>query len=120
MLVGYARVSTQDQNLDLQKDALTKDGCQKIFTDVASGAETEREGLAEAIRFLREGDSNARPLMAALGWDRACSWRGGWSRRDVVLLRPQDTRMASGTHMARMTSGCAIRWRRCSIKVSRR
>jgi DNA invertase Pin-like site-specific DNA recombinase len=57
MLVGYARVSTQDQNLDLQKDALTKDGCQKIFTDVASGAETEREGLAEAIRFLREGDS---------------------------------------------------------------
>ena len=62
MLVGYARVSTQDQNLDLQKDALTKDGCQKNFTDVASGAETEREGLAEAIRFLREGDSNARPL----------------------------------------------------------
>ncbi len=57
MLVGYARVSTQDQNLDLQKDALTKDGCQEIFTDVASGAQAEREGLAQAIRFLREGDS---------------------------------------------------------------
>ena len=56
MLVGYARVSTQDQNLDLQK-GLTKEGCQKLFTDVASGAQTEREGLAEAIRFLREGDS---------------------------------------------------------------
>jgi DNA invertase Pin-like site-specific DNA recombinase len=57
MLVGYARVSTQDQNLDLQKDALTKDGCQEIFTDVASGAQAERDGLAQAIRFLRKGDS---------------------------------------------------------------
>lgn len=46
MLVGYARVSTQDQNLDLQKDALTKDGCQKIFTDVASGASNP-----QGIRF---------------------------------------------------------------------
>src|SRR3954449_4685366 len=57
MLVGYARVSTEDQNLDLQKDALRKAGCGKLFTDIASGAKDERVGLAEAITFLRPGDT---------------------------------------------------------------
>jgi DNA invertase Pin-like site-specific DNA recombinase len=55
--VGYARVSTQDQTLDLQKDALEKAGCSKIFTDTASGAQTERKGLDEALSFLRLGDT---------------------------------------------------------------
>lgn len=57
MLVGYARVSTQDQNLDLQKDALLKAGCEKLFLDKASGALKERPGLHEALSFLREGDT---------------------------------------------------------------
>ena len=57
MYVGYARVSTQDQTLDLQKDALEKIGCTKIFTDTASGAKEERKGLEEALAFLREGDT---------------------------------------------------------------
>jgi DNA invertase Pin-like site-specific DNA recombinase len=57
MLIGYARVSTQDQNLDLQRDALAKAGCDRTFTDVASGAKSDRSGLAEAIGFLREGDT---------------------------------------------------------------
>src|SRR5438132_2302908 len=57
MNIGYARVSTQDQTLNLQKDALEKIGCTKIFTDTASGAQTERKGLEEAINFLREGDT---------------------------------------------------------------
>ena len=57
MLIGYARVSTHDQTLDLQKDALEKIGCTKIFTDTVSGATTEREGLDEAINYVREGDS---------------------------------------------------------------
>src|SRR5436305_14454375 len=57
MYVGYARVSTQDQTLDLQKDALKKIGCTKIFTDTASGAQAERKGLEEALEFLREGDT---------------------------------------------------------------
>src|SRR5437588_2632057 len=57
MLVGYARVSTEDQNLDLQKDALQQAGCEKLFTDVASGAKDERAGLTEAIAFLRPGDT---------------------------------------------------------------
>lgn len=58
MLIGYARVSTQDQNqnLDLQKDALNKIGCEKIFMDIASGVKSSRTGLDEAINFLREGD----------------------------------------------------------------
>lgn len=57
MLIGYARVSTQEQNLDLQKDALLHAGCKRIFTDVASGAKSSRTGLDEAIDFLREGDT---------------------------------------------------------------
>ena len=56
MLAGYARVSTADQNLDLQRDALTKAGCEKIFTDVASGAASERQGLKEAFEYVRAGD----------------------------------------------------------------
>src|ERR687893_767691 len=57
MLIGYARVSTQDQTLNLQKDALEKNGCSKIFTDTASGAKAERIGLEEALEYVREGDT---------------------------------------------------------------
>src|SRR5213082_3897559 len=57
MNIGYARVSTQDQTLNLQKDALEKLGCNKIFTDTASGAKAERKGLAEALDYVREGDT---------------------------------------------------------------
>lgn len=57
MLIGYARVSTQDQNLELQREALTKAGCERIFEDRASGSRTDREGLARAIDMLRSGDT---------------------------------------------------------------
>ena len=57
MLVGYARVSTSDQNLNLQKDELKKFGCSKIYEDVASGAKSARVGLEAAIDFAREGDT---------------------------------------------------------------
>jgi|SRR6266542_1806649 len=56
MLVGYARVSTDEQTLDLQQDALKKIGCEQIFTDTASGVKTDRPGLDEALRFVRAGD----------------------------------------------------------------
>jgi len=57
MLVGYARVSTTDQTLALQQDALIKAGCSKIFTDTASGALAERKGLMEALAYVRTGDT---------------------------------------------------------------
>lgn len=57
MLIGYARVSTQDQTLALQQDALTQAGCGRIFTDTASGAKAERDGLERALHFLREEDT---------------------------------------------------------------
>ena len=55
-LVGYARVSTQDQNPDLQRDALAAVGCVRVFEDAASGARAERPGLAEALDYVRHGD----------------------------------------------------------------
>jgi DNA invertase Pin-like site-specific DNA recombinase len=57
MLIGYARVSTHEQTLNLQRDALTTAGCTKIFTDTASGAKTERIGLEEALTYVRKGDT---------------------------------------------------------------
>jgi DNA invertase Pin-like site-specific DNA recombinase len=57
MLVGYARVSTTDQNLDLQKDALQSAGCERLFTDTASGATAERPGLTKALQECRPGDT---------------------------------------------------------------
>lgn len=56
MKIGYARISTDDQNLDLQKDALTAAGCDRLFTDVMSGAKADRPGLREALAFARPGD----------------------------------------------------------------
>jgi predicted site-specific integrase-resolvase len=57
MLIGYARVSTVDQNLALQRDALTEAGCQKIFTEQMSGAVADRPALHDAVEFARSGDT---------------------------------------------------------------
>jgi DNA invertase Pin-like site-specific DNA recombinase len=59
MLIGYARVSTNEQNLDLQRDALRKAGvsAKHIFTDTITGTKAERPGLAAALSHLREGDT---------------------------------------------------------------
>ena len=57
MLIGYARVSTHEQSLNLQQDALTKAGCERTFTDVASGATAERDGLSAAFDYVRSGDT---------------------------------------------------------------
>ena len=55
-LIGYARVSTQDQNTGMQIDALQAAGCEKVFTDKASGASADRPELESALSYLREGD----------------------------------------------------------------
>jgi DNA invertase Pin-like site-specific DNA recombinase len=62
VLVGYARVSTPEQSLDLQRDALTTAGCERVFEDVASGAQAERLGLTQALAFVRpRGTCPQRP-----------------------------------------------------------
>ena len=57
MRIGYARVSTHDQNLDLQQDALKKAGCKKILVDQTSGIAATRPGFAQAMDLLRKGDT---------------------------------------------------------------
>ena len=54
--IGYARVSTTDQDLTLQLDALAKAGCARVFEDKASGAKADRPGLKAALSFVRDGD----------------------------------------------------------------
>lgn len=57
MIVGYARVSTPDQNISTQVELLKENGCEKIFTDVASGVREDRAGLNEMLSYLRKGDT---------------------------------------------------------------
>jgi DNA invertase Pin-like site-specific DNA recombinase len=57
MLIGYARVSREDQNLDLQLDALNAAKCDRIFSDKRSGAQKVRHGLEDALSHLRAGDT---------------------------------------------------------------
>ena len=57
MLVGYARVSTQDQNLSLQLDALQAAGCDKVYTEKASGAQRDRPQLQAALEYMRSQDT---------------------------------------------------------------
>lgn len=57
MLVGYARVSTDEQKLDLQLDALKGAGCEKFFSDQVSGASKLKPGLDEALSYVRPDDT---------------------------------------------------------------
>ena len=57
MLIGYARVSTLEQDVTLQTDALQQAGCERIFQDKISGAKADRPGLQEALNYARSGDS---------------------------------------------------------------
>ncbi|MGA7362188.1 MAG: recombinase family protein [Candidatus Dormiibacterota bacterium] len=57
MRIGYARVSTQDQRLDVQHEALTRSGCERTFDDTMSGRVSDRPGLQKALEQVREGDT---------------------------------------------------------------
>ena len=74
--IGYARVSTDDQNLDLQKDALNKVGCQVIYEEAASGKNSERPELDQCLKALRSGDT-------LVVWRLDCLGR---SLRDLVQI----------------------------------
>jgi len=67
MLIGYARVSTLDQTLALQQDALAQAGCTEIYTDTVSGSVTDRPGLTNALSHLRPGDTMAVWRLDRLG-----------------------------------------------------
>ena len=67
MKIGYARISTNEQNLSLQMDALERVDCGKIFHDQISGAKTQRPGLDEALTHLRKGD-----VLVVWRLDRLC------------------------------------------------
>ena len=84
MDIGYARVSTGEQNLGLQTGALEEAGCERIFTDRVSGAKAERPGLEEAMSHLREAGclvarklGSARALPQGPGRVGPCSRRRG-------------------------------------------
>ena len=62
MLIGYARVSTHDQTLALQQDALKRAGCERIFADTASGAKAARAGLDQAVGFARDRRQFGKPI----------------------------------------------------------
>jgi len=70
MRIGYARISTRDQNQELQLDALDRAGCKRIFTDKLSGAQVERPGLSEAL------STYAKPIP----W-----WSGSWIGSGAAL-----------------------------------
>lgn len=57
MIVGYMRISTHGQDMALQSDALNEAGCEKIFSDIMSGAKTDRPGLEQCLKFLQKGDT---------------------------------------------------------------
>jgi Resolvase, N terminal domain len=77
MLIGYARVSTVDRNLALQRDALTEAGCAKVFTEQMSGAVTDRPALHDAREFARSGDTLIVSSDHRFAADSAGSGRAG-------------------------------------------
>ncbi|WP_374471200.1 recombinase family protein [Phenylobacterium sp.] len=93
MQIGYARVSSADQRLDLQMDALTRAGCERLFTDHASGGRADRPGLLAAQSHLRRGDT-----LVVWKLDRL-----GRSVRQLVELVA--TLEADGVHFASITDG---------------
>ena len=70
MMAGYARVSTLDQNPELQLDALRAAGCERIFEDRTSGTRSDRAGLAEALDWMRKGDTLVVLKLDRLGRSR--------------------------------------------------
>lgn len=91
MLIGYARVSTQDQNLDLQKNALIRAECEHLYEDTASGKNARRPGLKRALKRLRPGDS-----LVVWKLDRL-----GRSVRDLITL--VSDLQARGVHFRSLT-----------------
>ena len=104
MRIGYARVSTPEQSLDLQLDALSQAGCERIFSNQASGAKTQRPGLAATLSHLRAGDvlviwkrdRRGRSVKGLVDLVRDVTLTKGVTRERILNFSPCETR--SGLH----------------------
>ena len=101
MLIGYMRVSTGEQSLDLQRDALERAGCERVYEDVCSGRATERPGLAQALEVARDGDALAVWKLDRIGRSlpHVVGLVGDLQKRGVglkVLTGDVDTTTATG------------------------
>ena len=83
MRIGYARVSTIEQNLDLQEDALKAAGCEKVYTDKTGGTKAERPGLERTLADLRPGDK-------LVVWKLSTASGGRWSRLIETVIGLSD------------------------------
>jgi DNA invertase Pin-like site-specific DNA recombinase len=97
VLVGYARVSTVEQNLDLQLDALTQAKCEKIFKDMKSGAKAERPGLSQALAYMREGDVLTVWKLDRLGVAARKQWHVSSQTRGIFGSHSAPTRGGLGS-----------------------
>lgn len=107
MKIGYARVSTLDQSLDLQLDALEKIGCEKIYQEKVSGMKDERPQLNELLSFARKGDVICVYKLDRLGRStkKLIEWSEELERRGIELLSIRDnidTTTAIGKAMFKM------------------
>lgn len=119
MKIGYARVSTEDQRLDLQRDALKKAGCEKIFTEKKSGADRNRPALQAANRALRPGDILVVWKLDRLGrsLQDLMGILGELERRDIgftSLSDGIDTTTAAGKLLFHIT-GAVAEFERCLV-----
>src|ERR1700738_4989387 len=113
MLIGYARVSTQDQNLDMQIEALTKAGCKKVFEDKISGSRAERPGLIKAQESLREGDTLVVWKLDRLGRSvKNLVDLVGELRKQGVQFKSLTDAIDTGTASGRSSSTSWPAWRR--------
>lgn len=110
--VGYARVSTSEQREDSQTDALDAAGCARIFIDHASGTLSKRAGLADALAYLRAGDTLVITKLDRLGWSvkNLTELSEELDRRDVglrVLTQGIDTITPGGKLFFHMLASIA-------------
>jgi DNA invertase Pin-like site-specific DNA recombinase len=104
MHIGYARVSTHEQHLDLQQDALKRAGCKKVIVDQVSGAVAERPGLAKVKELLREGDTLVVWRLDRLGRSikDLIAWMD-WLEKEGVGLRSLHESIDSTTPSGKLT-----------------
>lgn len=106
-LIGYARVSTADQSTAMQVAALKEAGCDRIFTDVASGVKTARPGLDEMLAYLRPGDTLVVWKIDRLGrsLSHLVQLIEDLGRRQIAFRSLKDAGIDTGTPQGKMIFG---------------